>query len=397
MTRTQPVNDFNVFINFLSENRENYADMLSKSPYCVNSKPVPYNPNWVMFKYSQFESDFTNPIVRCARGSVFEITKDAVKPICLPFYKFANYGEAGEDIINWSKALVELKVDGNLIKAVKHDGKIYFFTNGGFVENEIACSVPSKYDEKETEHCRTYKNLIDYAFYKNSDGKWIDGVPDETTMMFELTGPHNRIIVEYEHTQLWFLGARDNVSMKEYDREEFKKNYSVPFDVPPVLDVHDIDNVVKTLSSWGGDKEGVVIVDDSFRRIKIKSDAYRKLKFVKGEGNFSEKSIFNFIMDGSIDDALSAYPAIKSSVENIEKNIISWKQSQKDIISEGYNKYISFAGDEKQKRKQLAQWAKDRPDFHTVMLCLASNDAKEKFFNSFSYEEYKNIFKSKEQ
>ena len=48
----QPVNDFNVFINFLSENRENYADMLSKYVFIVNrpkteNETVYYNVDYI--------------------------------------------------------------------------------------------------------------------------------------------------------------------------------------------------------------------------------------------------------------------------------------------------------------------------------------------------------------
>src|SRR5574344_2018837 len=98
----QPINDFNIMIDFLKHHINDFAEVLHSSPYYISTKVCPYHDNWFMFKYSQFESDFNNPIVRCSRGSVFEISKDDVRPVCLPFYKFANFGEKGEDIIDWN-------------------------------------------------------------------------------------------------------------------------------------------------------------------------------------------------------------------------------------------------------------------------------------------------------
>ena len=46
--------------NFIRKNPDTFEEELAKPPYSVKVKRLPDRPNLVMFKYSQFDSDFTN-------------------------------------------------------------------------------------------------------------------------------------------------------------------------------------------------------------------------------------------------------------------------------------------------------------------------------------------------
>ena len=129
------INDFNCLIDFIKENPNDF-DVKLKKQFAISTKICPYNKDWYMFKYDQFESDFCNPIVRAARGSVLEIKND-VRPICLPFYKFNNLGQEGCDEVDWNTAEVSLKIDGNLIKISKIDDEIFLFTNGSWADQGV--------------------------------------------------------------------------------------------------------------------------------------------------------------------------------------------------------------------------------------------------------------------
>jgi len=72
--------------NFIKKNIGNFQEELAKPPFAIKTKQHTVCPNLYMFKYSQFESDFTNPIVRCCRGSVYDIREDGlVRPLLMPF------------------------------------------------------------------------------------------------------------------------------------------------------------------------------------------------------------------------------------------------------------------------------------------------------------------------
>lgn len=373
------VNDFNKLINFINQFPDNFAEKLDKC-YHIATKVCPYNSNWYMFSYSQFESDFTNPVVRGSRGTVLEIINGKVtRPICLPFYKFNNLGQEGCDEVNWDNAEVQLKVDGNLIKVVNIDGKIYVFTNGAWAIQEVYPTGLAG-EEPETDGCKTYWDFVNYCFEKENFDSL--SIPENTTLMFELVGPKTRVIIHYPETKLWFLGARDNLTMKEYDRVAFKKENNIPFDIPPTFNINNVEDLEKELSTWEGDREGVVICDKDFRRIKVKTDAYKQLKFIKGEGNFSEKAILDSILEGTDDDAVAAFPVLKDKINEIKNKVINRLNSKLEMwktCQEMQNELVGTA-DEKEARKDFYFWAREKfspEDLKIVLLKGSEESVKE--------------------
>jgi len=363
-------NDYNNLIDFIKLHKDNYKELLSEEPYCITVKDCPFNTNWRMFSYSQFASDFTNPIVRCCRGSVFEIINNTIRPICLPFYKFCNYGEAGQDDVDWGNSEVQNKCDGMLAKCVKVDGKIYWFSNNGTsTDVEIPMAVADCTDEK-TKWCKTTHDLINVAL--NSYPDWIDSIPENVTFMFELVSPRFRIIVPNTETKLWFLGARDNITFKEFNRYDAVKLFNIPFETTPsIKNATNIKEVESVLKDWKGDKEGVVICDKNFRRIKIKTDFYKHLKFIRGDESFTYKHIYDCIIDGSIDDAVVAFPEIEKSVNYVKTVLKEFYNFHESLAKFFQKKYTEFVD----KKSFVLYIKKEYPSWFS----LAMNAIKDNF------------------
>ena len=73
----------NYLLEFIQNNLNDWEEKLSSDPYNLKiSRDGPY----VMFKYNQFSSDFSNPIVREARGIIFR--EDNWKCVRRAFDKF---------------------------------------------------------------------------------------------------------------------------------------------------------------------------------------------------------------------------------------------------------------------------------------------------------------------
>jgi len=87
------VNDILKVIELI-KNNPNWREILSESPYCITIKD---DGDFILLKYSQIDSDFNNEIVRECRGLI--IHKN-FNPVCVPFYKFGNYGESYADNID---------------------------------------------------------------------------------------------------------------------------------------------------------------------------------------------------------------------------------------------------------------------------------------------------------
>ena len=119
---------------------ENWRELLAAKPYCIK---IVEEGNLVLFKYSQIDSDFFNPIVKECRGIILE--KDTWRVVAYPFKKFFNFGEAYADEIDWESAVVETKEDGSLIKVYYYDGEWRVGTNGTIcAENAESNAGPYK-------------------------------------------------------------------------------------------------------------------------------------------------------------------------------------------------------------------------------------------------------------
>lgn len=126
----------NYLLEFIQNHPDDWEEKLSSNPYNLK---ISRDGPCVMFKYNQLSSDFSNPIVREARGIIFR--EDNWKCVRRAFDKFFNYGEPNAAEIDWNTAKVQTKYDGSLISAWFDDKKWHYSTNGtieivdGTVEN----------------------------------------------------------------------------------------------------------------------------------------------------------------------------------------------------------------------------------------------------------------------
>jgi hypothetical protein len=392
--------------NFIKKNISSFQDELAKPPYTVKTKQHPVITNLYMFKYSQFESDFTNPIVRCCRGSVYDIREDGtVRPLLMPFFKFANYGEAGADPIDWNNGLyVREKLDGSLIKLIKlgeadgfpRESRDLWTTNGSF---DIGVDVPEIYPVENDENQPppyTFASLRDYALRGHEDE--IKRLPELWTFMFELTSPYNKIIVPYRETKLTLLGCRDPNGM-EHTPEWAVKNFVLTFDTPKIYPLKNIDEVIAYCKSIDtNDREGVVVQDGNFNRVKIKSEHYRGLSALKGEDNFSDSRLFAAIKEEWIDDALASWPEIKKRTDEMIAEWVDFRRRVNHLCGKAAAYYQSikaeFPDDPKESKKRYALLVMEKyKPFSTFLFETVKEDGDiEPVFNKIEYKELKNYW-----
>ena len=384
--------------NFIKKNPESFETELAKPPYAVKVKRHTERPNLVMFKYSQFESDFTNPIVRCCRGSVYDIREDGtVKPYLMPFFKFMNYGENGADPIDWNSALyVRDKLDGSLLKLLKEPHTDLWTTNGSFeINTEVPELFPAETDEKLNPPY-TFASLRDYALRGHEEE--IKRLPPGWTFMFELISPYNRIIVPYRETKLFFLGCRDPQGL-EHTPEWAEETFSMSFATPQIFRFKNINEVIDYCHSADNkDQEGFVIQDGNFNRIKLKTDHYRSLFFMKGEDHFSDSRIFDAIKLGSIDDALAAWPEIGPKTEEITAEWIGFRNTINGFCKDAAEYYKdcrkNYADDQKEAKKRYAMFVmgKYKPVSTFLFEAIKENADLETIFNKIEYKELKQFW-----
>ena len=312
----------------LMNTNPNWMEIIQSAPYNITIKN---DGEYYLLKYNQLSSDFNEEIVRECRGSIFR--QDGGKWICVahPFNKFGNYGESYCPDIDWSTAHVYEKVDGSLMKMWYDRGQWHLSTNGtidAYKTDMDACG-------------KTFGEYFEYAlkqFYGMTIGM-IETVMDRNyTYMFELVGPQNRLIVEYEQPCVYLLGVRNNLTHKEY--EPLLDGLSLFIRVPRIYNLTSIEECLEAAAAMSRNEEGFVVCDANFNRIKIKSPEYLLAAHLHNNGVITSRRIVRMLMDEQVDDFLAYCPQYKDDVNEIIvaiKTFIESMEAEKDAAYPYFN------------------------------------------------------------
>ena len=280
-------------------------------------------------------------IVDGARKSqLFAIEQDSLLE---RFKKFFNYGEDKAAKLDFSKpVIVSQKVDGSLLSIWYDEDTGWHVSTSGNVDardSEL---------QFQTDKLHTYYDLFMEAFNKYNLS--FDMFDKRYTTYYELVSPYNRVVVPYKETKLYWLGARDNQTLKEYNFKDIPKHLT---DVPKYYECSSIEEIktkVDNMSTKDEHFEGFVIEDCRGERIKLKSPSYMNLFFIKGDGIFSEKKILKIILEEEDDDILAYFPEYKPDFDRIRRLLSIYITDIKKALKEAENKL-------KLDRKEYAKWA----------------------------------------
>lgn len=304
-------------INFIKANSA-WRDILSKEPYNLT---INDDSGFTILKYSQFNSDFNNEIVRECRGLIID---QSLNPVCIPFFKFGNFGEPYTDIIDWTTAKIEEKIDGSLIKVWNYDKRWIVSTNGTIFAKKAV--IGSERKDKSGNKFKNYAELF-YAASKIA-GLNIESLNPLYTYMFELVSPYNRIVVPYDFIMLYHIGTRDNVSLKELDID-------IGISRPKTYSCKNLEEVIEMASKLGYCEEGYVVKDSLYKRIKVKSPAWISVYHLVNGMN--EKKLLEIIRHNELDEFLTYFPEYKSYTDELIKKINRIADYINDIIQSKVN------------------------------------------------------------
>lgn len=304
-------------ITFIKKHQNDWREVLSAPPYNIIIKDgVGEYQGLTLFKYSQFDSDLSRQIVKECRGIILDI-EDNFNIVCQPFTKFFNYGEPNAAEIDWSSARVQDKIDGSLIKVWKWKRKNMWVisTNG----------VINAYDVKTTSISETYINADtnttfgDLFYNKFIEYSSFASLNPDYIYMFELVSPYTQIVVKYPEVDIYHLGTRNNKTQKEVDMDiGVKKPTSYP--------LHSLDAVLKAAEALNHnntneiDKEGFVVVDKYWHRVKIKSPLYLQSFYLKGN-KLTFKRCLDIYMANEMDEYLSYFPEQREAFDTLQETI----------------------------------------------------------------------------
>jgi len=285
------------------------------------------NENYYLFKYSLINNpDFTNEAVRQCRGIIFD--KNTLKPVCIPFFKFGNYLENYVPNMDWKSVRIEEKIDGSLIKVWYHNGW-HISTNGSI----DAFNTDLMVNDLLIKDC-PYKNFGD--LFESVINLKNYNLNKNYTYMFELASPYNQVVIKYDKIEVYHIGTRNNLTYQEIIEDIGVKK-------PKIYEIaKDLKTIIEQANMFKGEKEGFVVVDKDWNRVKIKSEDYVKAHYIKNNGNISKNRLVKLILENETEEFLTYCPEFKQPIEDISNslnNIFEKMESEKvRMLDKGLSK-----------------------------------------------------------
>lgn len=294
------------------------------------------------FKYV-IEADFADPLVCEARGIIIDIAEKEV--VCWPFDKFFNVQEQYASDIDWSSARVLEKIDGSMIKLFWYKNAWRFATSST-CDAKDAC-VPGYRDLTYADIILRAENYKSIPFEKLDKGK---------TYIFELVSPQTQVVIKYKMTALFFLSSKNNLTGEETDADldGFRKPKSFPLQsidecLKAAFELNDGDDV---------EKEGFVVVDKMYRRIKIKSPDYVAMHRISTNRVFTAKRMSELFCQGEDFHKLAMdFPSDAHIIKYYDWQFTEMTHKAEDMMQYSRRLYEEYDHD----RKTVALAIKDSP------------------------------------
>lgn len=338
--------------NLINENKENWRSLLSDLKISVKEEG-----DLAIFNY-EITSDFFNPVVQEARGIIINVK--TLEVVCWPFRKFGNYSESYADKIDWETALVLEKIDGSIIKLWFDDSldKWQFSTNGTIrAEN---ANVDGQYN-------LTYDQVIYSA--ENFSTINFESLNKNYTYIFELVSPKTQVVINYEKTLLYHTGTRNNLTGEEL-------NEDIGVIKPQAFLLNNLEKCVEAVVKLNEnlsavEKEGFVVVDKNWHRIKIKSPDYVMIHHVSNKRLFSKEVVLNILINepNKLESVLSNFPTYSAVIKFYDYKLEELKFNANRIGEFAKKLYSELSFD----RKALASIINKHPLYWVAYICIDRN------------------------
>lgn len=261
---------------------------------------VKEEPPLAIFSYG-IDCDFSDPIVQEARGIIIDL--ETLDVVCWPFRKFANWEESYADPIDWKTARVQEKIDGSIMKLwYDHRKQQWRLSTSGMINaGEAITKPPLSY---------SFEALFNLA--SNSGNIQFDKLDKDCTYIFELVSPESQVVIRYPSSFLYHIGTRNNLTGREY-------NVNIGVENPREYALKTLDDCVQAAEALNKDcdgsvhditREGFVVVDGNWNRIKVKSPDYIMLHHLSSNQSFPKRRIIDMLRrhDLNVYDICKSFP-----------------------------------------------------------------------------------------
>lgn len=345
---------------------------LKKAPYKL-SISTGREGRLVGFKYNQIKSDLGLDICQEARGLILD-RENNWDVVSFPFPKFFNAAENESSDIDWDSAVAYEKLDGTCCTMYHFDGTWNVQTlgtvdAGGPIQLDAkASAIHSEWDG------RTFAELFWEAFERVYGDVGTTPLDPDRVYVFELCTPINQVVVQHDEFKLPLIGVRDLRTLQEFPVEDDGRFGF--FDRPRAFEISEFGDAVEFCNEELEEgREGVVIRDKFFRRIKLKTESYRKRHHMKSGVIERKNGVVELVQKDLQDDFVGAFPGFEEIVEQVENELVRLEEKLKSDYSACGGPSTDPSDDEERKKFALnvQQWVDSR--LQGLMFAKLTGDA----------------------
>lgn len=305
-----------------AENRDPFSSLAARGIYRKNSSS---DSRLFSLNYDQIEARNGDSLVEQSRGLVlWEADPDNFVVAAQPFVRFYNLGQEAAAELDWSSAVFQEKLDGTLLIVYKdpRDRDKWCVATRNVPEADVPCADGRTFTQKfwgavEQHQLQPFLSMFEIA------------APD-STLLFELVGPDNQIVLPYDQVRLVFLAAFNNITGIELEVPEWNG-----LERPRKWHFLSAAEAAQWVSEQPGTVlEGVVAQDSSGLRVKIKNANYLALSKVMTAAG-SDRGLLELILSGTADDSVSFLPAVRrDKLQQLESNLRDFCQALEEFCQQ---------------------------------------------------------------
>lgn len=339
-----------------------WKERLAADPYNLTIKE---EGNLVLFKYSQIDSDFNEPICREARGIILE--KGTWRVVRKAFDKFFNVGEKWAAQIDWESASATQKEDGSLISLYYYNDQWNVATNSTIDARNAGIESP-------------YKNFLDLFICAVRAYKLDFSLLDKNcTYTLELCSPYTQIVVKYDTIQLFHTVTINNETLEEV-------NHNIGIPKPAYYKFNSEKEYKEFVENLPSNTEGIVVKDKFNNRVKIKTEKYFAFHKIANNGHINLEYALDLVRKNDYHEFLSYFPIWTDYFNFVIAKYEAAAQNMEKIYSDLTPFRLTNSS-----RKEVALTFKDNPLFSAYMIAW---DGKLKaYFNAATTKDFIKIFR----
>lgn len=226
-----------------------------------------------------------------------------------PMRRFYNSGDTNAAELDWNTTRALEKLDGTMIVLYYDRSESKWCVATRSVPNADLQINSNGVVQADRTFTTLFKEGVQNTMSMSFD-EWTAEMPTGYTYVFELTSPHNRVVVKYDETRVTWLAVRNTQMGHEYPVEEFrgilKEEYDVKMPPSPVeYPLSTLEGVLAYVNVQDpAQMEGIVLTDGKFNRVKVKNAKWVLSSKMHDAITTSKRSVLEAILTNKIDDVI---------------------------------------------------------------------------------------------